>query len=231
MCQVKLCRYCEIEKDISEFSKSKNLKCGCQNKCKLCTSKYNKERYLKNPSIAKENAKKWVLNNPDRRKQINSNYQKKVYNKDIDISREKNRKYKKKEWKNKSEEDKKKHYKKNNDNRRKRCDKNPLNKIKYAIRSNISKVIKRKGYTKKSKSYEILSCNYIEFKLYIELLWEDWMNWDNYGLYNGEFNYGWDLDHIIPVSSAKNEEDVIKLNHYTNFQPLCSHINRDIKRG
>ena len=38
------------------------------------------------------------------------------------------------------------------------------------------------------------------------------MNWDNAGK--------WHLDHIIPISSAKNEEDIIKLNHYTNFQPL-----------
>lgn len=56
------------------------------------------------------------------------------------------------------------------------------------------------------------------------------MSWDNYGKYNGEFNFGWDFDHIIPVSSAKTIEEVYKLNHYTNFQPLCSKINRDIKR-
>lgn len=57
------------------------------------------------------------------------------------------------------------------------------------------------------------------------------MDFNNYGLYNGEFNYGWDLDHIIPISSAKTEDDLIKLNHYTNFQPLCSKINREIKRN
>ena len=26
-------------------------------------------------------------------------------------------------------------------------------------------------------------------------------------------------------------EELIKLNHHTNFQPLCSHINRDIKKA
>ena len=56
------------------------------------------------------------------------------------------------------------------------------------------------------------------------------MNWDNRGLYNGELNYGWDIDHIIPISSAKNENDIIRLNHYSNLQPLCSKINRDIKK-
>jgi hypothetical protein len=56
------------------------------------------------------------------------------------------------------------------------------------------------------------------------------MNWDNYGLYNGKENCGWEYDHIIPVSSAKCEEDIYKLNHYSNIQPLCSHINRNVKR-
>lgn len=56
------------------------------------------------------------------------------------------------------------------------------------------------------------------------------MTWDNYGLYNGEPNYGWDIDHIIPTTTAFSEEELLKLNHYTNLQPLCSYINRVIKR-
>ena len=38
------------------------------------------------------------------------------------------------------------------------------------------------------------------------------------------------MDHIIPISIAETEEDIIRLNHYTNLQPLCSKVNRDIKR-
>ena len=30
---------------------------------------------------------------------------------------------------------------------------------------------------------------------------------------------------IIPISSAKTEEEIIKLNHYTNLQPLWSREN------
>ena len=56
------------------------------------------------------------------------------------------------------------------------------------------------------------------------------MTWENRGLYNGELNYGWDIDHIIPSSSGLNYNDIIKLNHYTNLQPLCSYTNRVIKR-
>lgn len=39
-------------------------------------------------------------------------------------------------------------------------------------------------------------------------------------------NHGkWHLDHIIPLASANTEEDIIKLNHYTNFQPLWAKDN------
>ena len=55
------------------------------------------------------------------------------------------------------------------------------------------------------------------------------MSYDNYGKYNGCFNYGWDIDHIIPISTAVNDQDLLRLNHYTNLQPLCSKMNRDIK--
>jgi hypothetical protein len=45
------------------------------------------------------------------------------------------------------------------------------------------------------------------------------MTWDNYGMFNENFDT-WQLDHIIPVSSAATEEALIKLNHHSNIQPL-----------
>ena len=49
-------------------------------------------------------------------------------------------------------------------------------------------------------------------------------------MFNMKTNHGWDIDHIIPLSSAKSEEEIIKLCFYTNLQPLCSYTNRYIKR-
>lgn len=97
------------------------------------------------------------------------------------------------------------------------------------IRISVRSLVKRFLKSKKSTTNEIIGCSFEYLKYHIESKFENWMSWDNYGLYNGEFNYGWDIDHIIPLSSAKTEEEVVQLNHYTNLQPLCSKINRDIK--
>jgi hypothetical protein len=91
-------------------------------------------------------------------------------------------------------------------------------------------ILKKRNIIKKSKTFEILGCTIEEFKLHLESKFESWMNWVNYGKYNGEYGYGWDIDHIIPLSSAKTEEEILKLSYYSNLQPLCSKINRDEKR-
>lgn len=104
-------------------------------------------------------------------------------------------------------------------------------KFKGIVRNSINNSFRRNGFTKNSKTQEILDSTYQEFKNYLESKFESWMNWDNHGLYNGELNYGWDIDHIIPLSTATTKEDVIRLNHFTNLQPLCGKINRDIKRN
>jgi hypothetical protein len=106
----------------------------------------------------------------------------------------------------------------------------PVFRLKERCRGIISNSIRRNGYTKKSRTHQILGCSYEDFKTHIESQFQDWMNWDNYGLYNGQLNYGWDIDHIVPCASAITEEELLKLNHYTNLKPLCSKVNRDIKR-
>ena len=102
--------------------------------------------------------------------------------------------------------------------------------MKINVRATIGIAIRKSGYKKGGKTFEILKCSVDEFKKHIESKFESWMTWENHGKYNGQLNYGWDLDHIIPISSAKTEDEVYKLNCFTNFQPLCSYINRYIKR-
>jgi hypothetical protein len=93
--------------------------------------------------------------------------------------------------------------------------------IRLALLYNKSGIIREN-----SNLRQILGCTLKEFKTHLESQFEPWMNWDNRGLYNGQLNHGWDIDHIIPKATAKTKEEVIKLNHYTNLRPRCSYINR-----
>lgn len=104
----------------------------------------------------------------------------------------------------------------------------------FSLRCRLTSIFRtsftKNGYKKSHRSEKILGCTFEEFKKYIESKFEPWMNWENRGKYNGDFKSGWDIDHIIPLSSARTEDDLISLNHYTNLQPLCSKVNREIKR-
>ena len=195
-----------------------------------------KEKYKiwkkNNPDYYRNYAKIWKKNNPEK---VKTNEDKYCANHKEELIR------KNKEWrennKEKIKETNKKYYLKNKENINKKKgiynkskkENDPIFRLKCSIRSLISNSINRNGYKKISKTEEIIGCSFGEFKSHLEFKFEYWMTWDNYGKYNGELNYGWDIDHIIPTSGAMSEEDLIKLNHYSNLQPLCSKINRDIK--
>lgn len=78
-------------------------------------------------------------------------------------------------------------------------------------------IINKKG----KKTEEILGETFYNVRKYIEEQFVDGMNWDNYG--------EWHIDHIIPLSSGINREEYIKLNHYTNLQPLWAKDNMQKK--
>lgn len=92
-------------------------------------------------------------------------------------------------------------------------------KLKIQTRHLIFKAFERKKYKKDSKTEEILGCDYETF---IKHLLETYKN--NYGV---EWNKKEQvhIDHIIPLSTAKSEEEVIKLNHYANLQLLKAEDN------
>lgn len=202
------CIKCNECKSIDLFIKGKNT-------CKLCWSKERKLYYKQNKEKLLTQQKEYQKLNIDKIKQYIDN------NKDIINNR--NKEY---YIQNKTKINQQKTIYHN-----KKMKTDSLYKLTYNIRRNIGISIKNKGYTKKSRTHEILGCTFEEFKNHIEFKFEDWMTWDNKGLYNGTKNYGWDIDHIIPLSTTKCENDIIKLNHYTNLQPLCSYINRDVKKN
>jgi hypothetical protein len=85
-------------------------------------------------------------------------------------------------------------------------------KVKHIAKNVIRKALSKGGYTKRSRTYEILGCSYEDFKIHIENLFKSDMNWDN--------RYLWDIDHIVPISLAESEGEMIILNHYSNLRPL-----------
>jgi hypothetical protein len=108
------------------------------------------------------------------------------------------------------------------------------NRVMNGVKSRIKQVLCDVNYKlKPSDTFDnIIGLDVIKFKEYIESKWEPWMNWENYGLFkSGEYNVGWDFDHIIPVSTSYDKESTLKLWHYTNLQPLCSRVNRYDKRN
>lgn len=234
---MKLCIICNVAKDVLDFKKDKRRSDGFTNTCKSCMNKKGLEYYYRTKDDRKdsinENRRKSYQINKDIENQRSHEYKKnnsdkiKEYNKEYQL---KNKEFIAEKHKGYYENNKQKinAYTKKYTNDKLKSD--DLFKLKFYLRSMIRNHFNRGGYSKNSKTQEILGCSFEDFKLHLESMFEDWMTWENRGLFNGELNYGWDIDHIIPISSANTEEEVLLLNHYTNLQPLCSYTNRYIKR-
>lgn len=92
---------------------------------------------------------------------------------------------------------------------KRRRDNNPLVKLKDNIRRRINKAINGK---KNKKTIEYLGCEIEQYKEYLEKQFTNGMTWENYG--------EWHIDHIVPLASTQTKEELEKLFHYTNTQPL-----------
>ena len=218
------CVDCGEEKDSSEFYKRSDSPNGLRKNCKKCHNKKTKDATKKYQS--KESSK-------EKAKILNYNYW---------INNKEELSLKKKQYREKNKDrllsQKAEYYQNNRESIiRKNIERskfyfstNNLFRLKENLRGLIRNSIKKKGLTKSKKTEDIIGISLSDFLKYLESKFEPWMNWENYGRYNGEFNYGWDIDHIVPTSSASNEEEIYRLNHYTNLQPLCSKVNRDVKR-
>ena len=202
---IKICTKCGQSKCISDFSPSKQHKDKLHPYCKVCKNSYY---------IAKKDNDEFKKKRSERMKE---------YSKRPEVVQRSKHYYEANKYSERIIE-----RRKILTRERKKCD--TLYRLKVTINKIIDKAFKRRNLVKPIPNKNILGCEYDYFLQYIESQFESWMNWDNRGLYNGEFNYGWDIDHIMPLKTAKNEIDMIKINHYTNFKPLCSKVNRYIKK-
>lgn len=92
----------------------------------------------------------------------------------------------------------------------------PVFKFKEITKKLVQNSFKRglQNFQKRKRTEEILGCSVSKFTEYILSLCPKDITLKDFG------KYGYHIDHIIPVSIAKSEEEVIKLCHYTNLQPL-----------
>jgi hypothetical protein len=211
----KVCNKCKIDKPLSEYylHKSKGREGKPLSKCILCV----KEHDFLHKEEAQARSKKWQAENTERSLNKCRDWRAKNPEKNRKIARD---------WRERNPEkmlqyNLNRNKKKTNSIYAKNREKtDPIFKCKRAIRTVVGSAIRRMGYIKKSKTQQILGCSFEEFQLHFEKQFKPGMTWLNHG------KDGWEIDHIIPVSSAKTEEEIIKLNHYTNLQPLWKKDNR-----
>jgi hypothetical protein len=179
-----------------------------KNVCEFYKNSHSKDNLRSNCKVCQnKNTTNWKKNNPEKYKDIQKKfidgnpgisniYAKKWINKNKDRIKDYNSRYKKEKY--------------NSD---------LLFKLKTNYRNRLKDVFRDYGYIKNNRSIDYLGCDIEFLKNHLESQFTDGMTWDNKGF------YGWHIDHIIPLSSAKSEEEILKLCHYTNLQPLWSKDN------
>jgi hypothetical protein len=189
--ETKVCSKCGIEKEVCEFYKNNKNPNLYRTHCKKCMNENSAKYKFDNKEKLVEKSKEYVKRNSEVIKE-----KRKIY-------LEKNP-YLYKNWLEKNKEHRHNYIKNYNSN--------PKIKVKNSLRTRINELMNKKYDN--PRTFDLVGCDFEFLLSYIEEKFVGGMNWDNYGY------YGWHIDHIIPLSSAKNEEEIRKLYHYTNLQPL-----------
>jgi hypothetical protein len=249
---MKKCTKCFVEKEYINFYKDKQKNDGLSTSCKECQKKYylqNKNRINERSNLY---SKKWyqenkekILNYQKKNRKENKekilNYQKKYYLENKNKIKEYQKKHylenkekrtiQGKIWEKNNKEKRtiqKKIYRENNKEKinkkirkyeKLKMQNDPIFKFSKRLRHNVRESFKRgkNQFRKNATTEQILGCTIQEFIIYIQSKFEKGMTIENHG--------EWHLDHIIPLASARTEEEIKQLCHYTNYQPLFSFDN------
>jgi hypothetical protein len=95
--------------------------------------------------------------------------------------------------------------------------KNPIVRMANSMRRSIRRYLDA-GQKGEMSSFEIIGCSKDDLRKHLESKFRDGMTWQNYGSY-------WHIDHIVPLISAKSPEEVKRLCHWANLQPLTAFDN------
>lgn len=209
----KICSKCKIEKGVCEFGIHNSTKDRLRNSCKECRKIEGKNYRESNVEKRQETIKDWYNKNPEYNKNYYKNNTEKInkLNKNwYELNKEKHRKNNN-IWIEKNKVKVKEYY---NNRIKQQRETQPLKKLIFNVRTRIYSVLKNKT----RKSFDIIGCSPEFLKEHIEKNFTEGMSWDLMGKYIH-------IDHIIPLSSAKTEEEIYELCHYTNLQPLWAEDN------
>jgi hypothetical protein len=83
--------------------------------------------------------------------------------------------------------------------------------------------IRRRGYKKTGRTADIVGCDFDFLKYWLELTFVE-----NYGI-DIEPDFEVHVDHKIPLCTAKTEEEVLKLCHWSTLQYLlaCDNLSKN----
>ena len=223
----KKCTKCHNIKNITFFTKDSSKKDGLRSSCRDCDKIIKKLYYLNNKEKVKISNKNWENKNPEKIKEIKNKYRISIKHKEWKERNKTRISELKKNWNIKNPEKVKQCKRKErikNSERYKKYYKNykkqrELNDILFLLKERIGCLIRNstKKYYKNSRAVNILKIEISKFRDYIESQFLENMSWENYG--------EWELDHKVPVSLAENQDEFLKLNHYSNFRPLWKKEN------
>lgn len=207
--ETKTCRKCNLQKDVNDFrlKKDKTGKYYRYSYCKLCEKEcFNNVRKKYDKKYRETHKEEINRKCKERRKKISLEEKEKIklYMQTYMSN-----------WRSKNKEKIKEYYTKDN----KKRSNDVFLHFKDTIRHEILRCFKTKGLVKNKKTEEIIN---LPLNIFYNYLLQTYKN--NYG-------YEWDgkekvhIDHIIPLSKAHTEKDVIKLCHYTNLQLLKAKDN------
>jgi hypothetical protein len=199
---MKYCSKCKLDKDVADFPKKSNQPDGLSRWCRQCKSEADRALYLRNRERRKKQAASYYENN---RAEILSA---RSANKELNAK-------KLKEWQLKNKEHIRAYA---NQYSKRKLKEDPIYLLKRRLRNRLGDILRNRGWKKSSSLTESIGCTYEVLKSHIESLFKLGMSWDNYG--------EWEIDHSIPLASAKTPEEILKLNHYTNLQPMWAKENR-----
>lgn len=201
---VKTCSKCKQQKPLIEFGKDKQKRDGLTSRCKECTRPSCREYGRQHKERRKRYFKAYKLRNAEKMKEYHRKYT--IEHKEHILAYGK-------EWREANRAHRR-------EAKKQRLKQDVQFKLRETLRTRLYIATKRRRARYQGGSIAVhLGCSIAEFKVYIERLFTDGMNWNN--------RSEWHLDHIKPLADfdLTNQDDLKIVCHFTNLRPLWARDN------